>query len=278
MKPNILLVTNGYEGTRPAIEYAAWLAGAMQSPLTLMGVVEDTDEQHPLEELFSEAVSVLKKNNVAYTLEVYEGQAEERIGERVRQGDSHLLIFGPLGRSQLRRWALGRSFRAILEEVEIPMLYVPATRIPLKKILICVGGLGYEITAEHLAIKVAVMNQAEITFLNVVPPVDLEYPETRKVLENLAHLEDTDTLSGRALRQGLDAARQAGIKAAVRVRQGNVVEQILSEIKLEAYDLICMGSPYSVHGLRHLYMPNVTAEVAESAHLPVLTVRFSAEK
>jgi hypothetical protein len=35
-----------------------------------------------------------------------------------------------------------------------------------------------------------------------------------------------------------------------------------------------MGSLYSAHGLRQLYAPNVTAEVAEVIGCPVLSVRY----
>jgi nucleotide-binding universal stress UspA family protein len=54
------------------------------------------------------------------------------------------------------------------------------------------------------------------------------------------------------------------------------VEEVLKEIKQGDYDLVCMGSPYSSHSLLHLYTPNVTAEVAETAHIPILTARFEA--
>jgi hypothetical protein len=54
----------------------------------------------------------------------------------------------------------------------------------------------------------------------------------------------------------------------------HLVDPIEVSAKREGnYDMICMGSHYSAHALRQLYMPNVTAEVAESAHCPVLTVR-----
>jgi nucleotide-binding universal stress UspA family protein len=51
------------------------------------------------------------------------------------------------------------------------------------------------------------------------------------------------------------------------------VHEILDEVRQGKYDLLGMGSPYSAHSLRHLYMPNVTAEVAEGVLLPVLAVR-----
>ena len=74
-------------------------------------------------------------------------------------------------------------------------------------------------------------------------------------------------------REALDLAQNAGLNAKIVTRQGNVVEEILAEIKEGSYDMACMGSAYSAHTLRQLYTPNVTAEVAEAAHCPVLTVR-----
>jgi nucleotide-binding universal stress UspA family protein len=63
------------------------------------------------------------------------------------------------------------------------------------------------------------------------------------------------------------------LTAKAKARQGNIVEEILAEIKEGEYDLVCMGSAYSAHTLRQYYAPNVTAEVAEGARCPVLTAR-----
>jgi nucleotide-binding universal stress UspA family protein len=76
------------------------------------------------------------------------------------------------------------------------------------------------------------------------------------------------------LRKALDLAKGTGLNAKALAREGNVVEQILAEIKEGEYDIVCMGSPYSAHSLRQYYTPNVTAEVAEAAHCPVLTARY----
>jgi nucleotide-binding universal stress UspA family protein len=76
------------------------------------------------------------------------------------------------------------------------------------------------------------------------------------------------------LRKALAMAREAGLNARVVTRQGNIVEQILAEIRQGDYDLVCMGSSYSAHSLRQLYTPNITAEIAEVVQCPVLTARF----
>jgi nucleotide-binding universal stress UspA family protein len=87
-------------------------------------------------------------------------------------------------------------------------------------------------------------------------------------------LIETDTVPGRSLRKALEVAQDAGMQARAVTRQGNIVEEILSEIKDGDYDLVCMGSAYSVHSLRQYYAPNVTAEVAEATRCPIFTARF----
>jgi nucleotide-binding universal stress UspA family protein len=168
----------------------------------------------------------------------------------------------------------GRSIRHFIEAVEQPVLYVPEARTPVKKILISVGGLGYDVNAEHLAMQVAMKAGAEIVLFHVVPPIDLNYPTAEAISRNWQHLVETDTPIGRSLRQSLETAKTNGVTASVRVRQGNVIEQIFAETEEGQYDLLCMGSSYSVHSLRQMYSANVTAEIMERVRCPVMTARF----
>lgn len=277
MKPELLIATNGFQGTWASIEYGAWLAGLMQSNVTLLGVIEKPGstarEGHaPLEKMLASAVELLQKAGVTYRLEQRMGNAERIIPETANQGN-FLTVVGPLGRSRLRHWLTGRSFRALMEEIQGPILYVPQVRLPLKNLLISAGGLGYEVAAENLALQVAAASRADVTLLHVIPPTDLDYPITRDVREHASDLQDTDTVLGRSLRKGLEIAQSAGLQAKLVTRQGHVIEEILTEIREGNYDMVCMGSRYSTHALRQLYTPNVTAEVAEAANCPVLTVR-----
>ncbi|WKZ36722.1 MAG: universal stress protein [Anaerolineales bacterium] len=278
MKPEILIPTNGFKGTWQAIEYGAWLAKTLDSKISLLGVTETLspaaiDDHHPLEDIFERAVGLFQQNGTAYSLEVQNGSAEEIIPRKARQGN-FIVMLGPLGRPQIRRLLAGRSIRQLLEEIEQPILYVPVSKLPPRNILICVGGLGYEVTAEHLAMQIALKSRAEITLLHIMPPMNLDYPTTRTLRENWQHPEETDTPVGKSLRQALEIAKEDGLTAAVRARQGNVVEEILAEVKEGGYDLLCMGSQYSANLLRQLYSPNVTAEIADGAPCPVLTARY----
>lgn len=278
MTKELLITTNGFIGTWPAIEYGTWLAEAMQRKITLLGVAESLspaaiDDHHPLEDVFERAVSLFKEKGVEYSLEVQNGDAEQVIPKKSNRGN-YITLISPLGRPHLKRWLTGRSIRSLMEQIEGPILYVPYVRLPMKKLLVSVGGLGYEVTAEHLAFQVALAGQAEVTILHVIPPADLDYPSTREARLHLDDLINTDTLSGRSLKKALEVAQQMGLNARATARHGNVVEEILSEIKDGNYDLVCMGSSYSTSALRQYYTPNVTAEIAEIVHCPVMTVRY----
>ena len=281
IQSDLLITTNGFKGTWPGIEYGAWMASTLGTRVTLLGVTEklspaQIDDHHPLEDVFERAVGLFQARGVEYSLEVRVGDAEYVIPEKAREGN-FITALTPLGRPMIRHWLTGRSIRHLMAEISGPIVYVPRARIPLKRILICIGGLGYEVTAEHLAVQMAVKCNAEIALLHVVPPVDLDYPTAREVSKNWRHLIDTNTPPGRSLRQAVQTIEAAGLQYTLRGRQGNVVEEIQAEIKEGEYDLLCMGSPYSGSALRQLYAPNVTAEVAESAACPTLTARFKKE-
>jgi nucleotide-binding universal stress UspA family protein len=281
MKSGILIATNGFKGTWPAIEYGAWLAGEMKLKAALLGVNENLnpaaiDDHSPLEELFQRAIELFKEKGVEYSLEIQNGNAEEIMSEKANNGD-YLTVVGPLGRPQLRRWLSGRSIRYLIESIIGPILYVPETRLPLKKILISIGGIGYEVAAENLAFDIAKAVGAAVTIMHVIPPTNIDYPSTRNVREHVNDLAQTNTLPGRGLRTALEIAQQEGLKANATARQGHIVEEILEEVREGNYDMVCMGSPYSATGLRQLYSPNVTAEIAEAVHCPVLTARYKRE-
>lgn len=278
MDTELLIVTNGFKGTWFAVEYGIWLAEILRMKITLLGVTEipnpaAIDDTHPLEEIFERAVSLFREKELDYRLEVRNGDAQHVIPEKANSGD-YITVVSPLGRAQIRRLIIGRSIRPLMERIQGPILYVPEMRLPLKKILISAGGLGYEANAENLALKVAAVNQAEVTILHVVPPTDLDYPSTRGLRGHTKDLAETNTLPGRSLRNALEIAQKAGLNAKAIARQGIIVEEILSELHEGNYDMVCMGSSYSASSLRQYYAPHVTAEVAEAARCPMLTARY----
>ena len=275
--PDLLISTNGFRGTWSAIEYGGWLAGLLKAKITLLGVEEKSgagpsESQPGLDAILAQAIELFKRNGLEYELITRKGKAEEVIPEQANLGD-FITVVGPLGRPHLRRWLVGRSIRNLMEAIKGPILYVPSLRLPVKKMLMCVGGLGYEVAAENLGFQVAMKSDSDVTILHVVPPINLDYPASQAERENWDHLLDTDTLAGRSLRQALETAQSMGVRASVVTRQGKVEDEIMDEIQHGDYDLVCLGSSYSASLMRQLYAPNVTADIAETVACPMLTAR-----
>jgi nucleotide-binding universal stress UspA family protein len=278
MDSELLIATNGFKGTWFAVEYGAWLAEVMRMNITLLGVNEipnpaAIDDEHPLERVFERAVSLFQEKGLTFSLEIRNGEPERVIPEKANSGD-YITVVSPLGRTRIKRLLIGRSIRPLMEKIQGPILYVPEIRLPLKRILISAGGLGYEAAAENLALQVASVNQADVTILHVVPSTEPNYPATRGLRGHTKDLARSDTLPGRSLRHALELAQEAGLNARAIARQGIVVEEILTELREGNYDMVCMGSSYSASTLRQYYAPHVTAEVAEAARCPVLSARY----
>ncbi len=269
MQKHIFLVTNGCEESWETIEYAAGMAELMKLPLTLLGVVEKEDEEHPVEAIFSRALNLFQEKAILYDLQLVNGETEDVLAE-MNWDDNTYLFIGPLGRSQFRHWLVGRSLRRIMAEVASPIFYVRSARTDLRKVLICFGGLGYTGRAEEIGIMLGALTGAALTFLHVVPPV-----ESDRLLGNEAEGRVlADDASAQVLANARKHADDRGVPSQVIVRRGNVVNQIVEEFHAGDYDLICMGSSFSEQdSLRHLYAPNVTAEIAEAVNAPILTAR-----
>jgi nucleotide-binding universal stress UspA family protein len=278
MENRLLICTNGFEGTWPSVEFGAWIAGAIGAPASLLAILEDGADSAgatttTLEELVQRAQALFQEGGLDLAIERQKGNAEEVIPATARRNDS-IVVLGPLGRPILRRFLVGRTIRSLLAEISSPVVYVPRACLPVQKMLFCAGGLGYDMTAEHLGVRLGLAAKAKAVLMHVAPPVDLEYPTSIAEREHWRDLVNTDTLTGRNLRRALDQSRAAGLDVEIKMRQGSVVDEIRAELKAGSYDLICMGSGHSARGLRQLYEPNVTEEIAEASACPVLTARY----
>jgi len=273
---HLILVTNGQQETRPALEYGIWLAQMLKFPVTILGVSESDNKHHPVAALVEEMLPFIRSAEIPFQVEYHSGQAEDLVNRFVQHAGA-MVVLGPLGRPPLRRFFMGRSIRFFMEDLIVPILYVPKSRMPIRKILVCMGGLGYAIKVFHEALAIAVSLNASLTFLHVVEPVTLDYPLAHEVEDHWHELLSTHTPQGKILRQVLNESQELEIQADVRLRHGHIVPEILEEIKLKNYDLVCMGSMYSSHSLRHFTLPNITAEIAETAGCPILTVRTGSD-
>lgn len=270
--PRILLATNGSETTIPALEYGTWFAGMLNTSVDVLGIIESETMRSRVERLVEETRQRLEAQGVPHQVLFDKGRGSVVIARHTCEQE-YLTVVGPLGRPAWRRVLRGRSFRRIMARTASPILYVPQKRIPLEKILLCMGGLEYAEAIAQITFQIAAIAKARVTILHVIEPVTLNYPLAQKVHTHRDNLMQIDTPQTRNLKAALNDGRQAGIITDLRLRDGNPVTEIEEEVRTGDYDMIALGSPYSAHSLRQMYMPNVTAEVAEAVNRPVLVAR-----
>lgn len=268
----LLLCTNGNEQTRPSLETGVWLASQINHPVTLLGIVEAPMEKPLVTQMVEFTERLMKDAGISYETIWDSGRGSVAIGRHACDRDV-LTVVGPLGRPTWRRVVQGRSVRRILEKVCSPVLYVRCRIDRLKKILVCLGGLQYSGAVENLCLYLAGFTGASLTLLHIVEPVTLQYPISTEIHDHWQHILETHTPQGTNLRKAMKSALETGLSVEFKVRHGNAIHEIIEEVKTGGYDLVGMGSSYSSHSLRHLYVPNVTAEVAEGVQCPILVVR-----
>ncbi len=147
------------------------------------------------------------------------------IARYARQG-SNITVAGPLGRPLWRRYIQGRSFRRLMAKIETPIVYVPKSRIPIRKILFCTGGLAYSHSVAKLLALLARANQANITLIHIVEPVTLDYPTAQKIQKNWQDIVNTDTPQGMNLRAILALFEKAEIQNDVKISYGTAIKEI----------------------------------------------------
>jgi len=267
-----------FNGTPPslhALAYGEWLALQTQLPTHLLGIVEDPGYENTIANAGAKTCESLTAAAIRCTSEVVEGRAEPIISARASHEDM-LVVVGKLDRPWGRRLVRGRSIRDLLASVTDPMLYVPEafSNPSLHHLLLCTTGLEYTSDLVSTMLPFARMGGQRLTILYVIPPRTYDYP-----LMDMAHVESwhdlqtTKTLVARNVQAALDTLTTEGIDTVVRVRRGYPAQEILQEIREGDYDLVGMGSHYSVTALRARFTANVTSEVAEQAVRPLLIVR-----
>mgnify|MGYP003332941164 CR=1 FL=1 len=274
----ILLATNGAPASLPALRYGAWLADELNSPVKLLGIQESGPWRHMLASALEGTQAELQEQGRTFEVISMHGNSEERIAEYAERGETGLLVFGPFGRPGWRRWLRGRSIRRIMQRVSSPFIYVRQAPMQLRRILVCLGGLGYSFPMLEIAIYLASATGAEMSLLHIIEPGAYEYPTARRAHAKVGDLLDSDTPQGRNLQAALEATSRAGIDSEILIRSGYTLEEISKVAASGRYDLLGLGSPYSSQSLRHLATTNITAQIAELVPVPVLVARKQAER
>jgi nucleotide-binding universal stress UspA family protein len=273
----ILLCTNSTSSDQPALEYGMWLAKRLGYPVVLLGVIEKRGSSPGIEKLIDETSRRMVDQGLSCRSLIVMGSAESVIARRAARGDV-LTIVGSLGRSSWQRFWRGSSFRQLMDAIESPLIYAPSAPLQLRRILLCTGGLHYAHGVTDIVCRIAQASHAKVTLLHVTEPASLHYPPADELQDNQQDILDSSTPQALHVKNTLTAFDHAGISTELKHRRGYIVREIIAEARDMDYDMVGLGSPYGMRTLRHLFTPNVTAEVQEALDLPLLVARYESGK
>lgn len=272
-KLSLLICTNGTPQSQPALDYGIWLASQLKTPVRLLGILETKPRELALNQALSHARNQLAELKIKYELVLQRGGLETLIPEQT-VGQNILAVCGPLGRPVWMRTLFGRSMRRILRKINAPLLYTRSAPNKMENILLCVGGTEHSLSMVKLALELAARSKPAVTLLHIVPP---SYSTSLIGKQSeLLDLLQTDTPEAHNMQKALDLVKDRGLEGRVVARQGRRAEQIVREAKSGNYDLVGLGSLYGVRGVGHIGSINITAEVAEALHIPILIARTRA--
>lgn len=259
----------------PELEYGINMAELLQASVKFL-CFHERGSASKLKEAVKTAAETLEAHGKTVEVEWDRGSLVEAIERAVLGHPQAMVLFSDRFGSTWQRLLRTIRFRHIMAEVSGPLVRLRDTCWPLKKILVSSGGFAYTIRLEQLAIHLAQAAGAKLTILHVVEPVTLDYSLAREVQTKWARLLETNTPQAQHLQRALAAAEAAGVVAEVKLRHGQVVDEIIDEVEMGNYDLVGLGSVYSSHSLRGLYRPDVTALVSAAVSCPILTMRGKA--
>lgn len=268
----LLLCTNGSTGSETALRVGARLALTLKLPALALGILEREGRRGVIEAQIEHNCRPLRENGLLESVRIDVGDAVRSIVAEARPDD--LTVVGPLGRPAWWRFLNGPSVRHLLQRLVGPVLFT-GTRVrsdSLRKILICAGGLSSGDAAVALAGQIASAAGAEATLMHVASPHPaLPEPVRDQLTSPEAYLQ-TDTVYARNIRRALADLEARAIAVRFVLRKGDPLLEIQAEAHATAYDLVAIGSHYSLTGPARL-VGDITHRIVEEAGSPVLVVR-----
>lgn len=269
----ILICSDGHEEATHAIHLTAPIAAALQSQVTLLGIIERQGDEAALIESLRGGLQILRDQGVEAEIIIKNGRPAEEIRKRTEEIEYDLVVIGA-ARSGARglSWMSAKVYK-IIRLIRAPVLLVTGQQKGLKRILICNGGKNYINSAVKMTAHFAAAGGVSVCMTHVMaePPAlfgDLAQGET-----NAEQLLDSTTELGRNLRAKKEALEKMDLPVEIKIRHGMVVHEILEEVRSGGYDLVVVGTALSSGPLHTYVLGDIAKEIVNRAGCSVLVVR-----
>jgi nucleotide-binding universal stress UspA family protein len=237
---NIVVAVDDSAAGRNAARFGAYLAGFLGGELTVLTVCPHGRPGHPPDEECLEGVhATLERVFAAHpslSLEVaaVHGIPQVEIPRFAEGKKAGLIIMGRKPRSRATRLMLGDTTDAVVRRSRIPCLMVPADLAAMRRVLVALDGTDRGLAVLRLGTELALEAGFELSAVTVEPLRPGEEPIPSLRSERLAarvgeYLKDRGSPGG------------GTATSVLRVRQGDVVDQIAAEVREAGADILVTG-------------------------------------
>ncbi|MEA3440738.1 MAG: universal stress protein [Chloroflexota bacterium] len=274
----ILIITQSNEPTASALRFASQIVSRAGEPATILTVIEHERQRPQAGETLARGHQILGVENTQTKVRVGK-QAQEIILE-AEGGSYNLIIAG----DKLNH-PKGTSFFAnpafwLVEHAPCPVVIVKDAVEPIRHILLCDSGAKSPSELSFFTAQLVELLEAEeeVAVLHVMSQMSAGPGVRGKQLR--AHAEELikeHTHEGEILKQDMRILKSSGVRARPKVRHGQVVDEILNEIKSGNYNLLVIGAQQK-RGWRGLLLDDLAKKILRKVDIPVLVVKQVLDK
>ena len=264
------------DGTDPAdnpTRLGALIASPRQSPVTLLGIAEKSEDEKPLRDALEDEAGLLRKENLEPNIVLRTGEPIRQILAETTANEYDLAIIGARRKASSGLYWRSEKTYEVIKAVPPPVLVALGDCNQVKQILVCTGGRRYIDDAVQLAGEIAVAIGSAITLLHVMAEPPAIYANLVRMEEDVDRLLTSESELGRNLRGQKESLEKMGLTVEVRIRHGLALDQIFAEVREGGHDLIVTGTSQATGTFRHYIMGDLTRGILNRADCPVLVAR-----
>ena len=267
------------DGTDPADKQArlgGLFAGPCRAETTLLGIVEEPQDEQPLRAALDSEAKILAKFGIVPEIVVRAGEPIRQILEQTSAAQYDFVIIGSRRKTTSgAHWRSAKTYE-VIKAIPQPVLVATGASETLKSFVVCTGGKRFIEDAVNLTGKVAAACGASVTLLHVMAEPPAIYADLVRMEEDVDRLLQSGSELGQNLLAQKKSLEDMGVAATVRIRHGLVLDQVFAEVSEHGHDLIVTGSSQTRGPLQHYIMGDLTRGIVNRSNVPVLVARAGA--
>jgi nucleotide-binding universal stress UspA family protein len=269
----MLICSDGHASAENAIRFIAKTASACSAEVTLLGVIERPDDESHLAAALERGAQLLRDEGVQVEIVTGKGHPIAQIKQRTAEGNYDLVVVGAERKSS-SSFALSTKAYHIIKGIDPPVLVMIGNRAELRWILVCSSGQPSMDRPIELTAAIAQGSRAGVTLVHVLAAPPLIYSDLlEREIRGVEKLLASNFSLAKNLRHEKAAFEKLGVPVEVKLRSGEIADELLREARTRDFDLMVAGST-STRGVIGAYvMGDVTAAILDAADRPVLVVR-----